>query len=824
MRFQTTAAIIASLVLAAGCTRISPEAGRETDKDKGATSAHTVLSPLPNPATEQDQSPRFASSASCRDCHKDFYKLWATSFHGLAMQPYTPEFGRKNLSSQTAEIVIGKMRYQAEIDDRGGRVRQRGPNGEKTFPIEHVMGGKNVYYFLTPLARGRLQVLPVAYDVHKKAWYDTAASGVRHFPDRRDEALAWTDRMYTFNTACFNCHVSRLRTNYDLATDSYNTTWGEQGINCESCHGPAGEHNRVMNRAADPSKVEDIKIIRANDLSTSQMNDLCAACHAKLQPLSTTFEPGQAFFDHFDLIVLDHPDYWPDGRDLGENYTYTLWLMSPCAKSGKLDCNHCHTPSGRMRFTGQQANQACAGCHQKYVDEPTAHGHHEPGSQGNDCLGCHMPKTRFAGMNRTDHSMLPPTPATTIAFKSPNACNLCHADQDAAWADTWVRQWYPRDYQAPVIERATLVDAARKGQWRRLPEMLKKVSDSKEDAVLKASLIRLLRGCPDESKVPALVAALHDPSPLVRASAAAALAERLNGETVRALLAATRDPSRLVRVRAAMALAPIPADALKNPEDRQSLKRAVEEFTAAMQARSDDWSGHANLGSFHMDQGDFRKALACFDDATRLEPRAIGPIVNASIAYSNLGQNDKAEASLRRALKVEPNNPAALFNLGLLLAEGGRVDEAETTLRAAIKADPKMAAAAYNLGVLCGNTKPDEAVAWCRRAYDLEPASAKYAYTLAFFLRNHGNVDQAIETLRGFIAREKSAQSAWDVLTLLGDLYESQGKKAEAAAVYRRALAVPGLPPEIRVQLEAKLKRGRSCSVENLEVRENLKR
>ena len=31
--------------------------------------------------------------------------------------------------------------------------------------------------------------------------------------------------------------------------------------------------------------------------------------------------------------------------------------------------------------------------------------------------------------------MLPPTPAATIAFRSPNACNLCHKDKDAAWAD-----------------------------------------------------------------------------------------------------------------------------------------------------------------------------------------------------------------------------------------------------------------------------------------------------------------------------------------------------------------------------------------------------
>ena len=31
----------------------------------------------------------YAGSVSCRECHEKFYKLWSTSRHGLAMQPYT---------------------------------------------------------------------------------------------------------------------------------------------------------------------------------------------------------------------------------------------------------------------------------------------------------------------------------------------------------------------------------------------------------------------------------------------------------------------------------------------------------------------------------------------------------------------------------------------------------------------------------------------------------------------------------------------------------------------------------------------------------------
>jgi cytochrome c-type biogenesis protein CcmH/NrfG len=803
MRFEaiTRSVLLASIVLTAACQRAVPE--RTTVQENSTPPVQSSPSAPQQISTYQADRSQFVGSKSCRDCHEDFYKLWAKSFHGLAMQPYTPEFGRTNLSPQTTEIVVGKTRYQAEFDDQGGYVLERGPGGDKKFPIEQVMGGKNVYYFLTPMERGRLQVLPVAYDVHKKTWYDTTASGVRHFPDRQDEALHWTDRMFTFNTTCFNCHVSQLRTNYDLVSDTYDTTWSEPGISCESCHGPANDHVSAMELAADPKKTPDIKIIRTKEFTTEQMNDMCATCHARLVPLSLNFMPGDKFFDHFDLVVLDHPDYYPDGRDLGENYTFTSWMMSPCAKSGNLDCNHCHTPSGRPRFPESEANKFCAPCHQTYLDDPVAHGHHAAGSKGNECVGCHMPMTRFAAMGRTDHSMLPPTPAITIAYKSPNACNICHADKDAAWSDSWVRKWYPRDYQAPVMERASLVDAARKRDWKRLPEMLERITSPEEDAIFRASLVRLIRACQHESKWPVLVKSLDDRSPLVRSSAVSSFGGYLTGETVPKLLAATRDPSRLVRIRAAMIMAPIPATQIRDANDRESLKQAVAEFKTAMKARPDDWAGHANLGTFYLEQREFQIAADCFETATRLEPRMIGPMVNASMAYSNMRRNDKAESSLRRALKVEPNNPAALFNLGLLMAEEQRPKDAEEALRAALKADPQMAAAAFNLGVLCGQGRSDEAVQWCQMAHELEPANAKYAHTFAFFLRENGKVDRAIEVLRDLISQQ---QSQLDAYLLLAEIHESRGDVKEAVVVYRQILTIPGLPLAIQRQVETKIR------------------
>jgi hypothetical protein len=114
--------------------------------------------------------PAYAGSRSCMECHERFYKLWSTSFHGLAMQPYSRDLAAAKLSPQKIDIVVGKYRYRADISGAEGWVQENGPLGRKRYKIEHVLGGKNVYYFLTPMGKGRLQTLPVAYDVKKKQW------------------------------------------------------------------------------------------------------------------------------------------------------------------------------------------------------------------------------------------------------------------------------------------------------------------------------------------------------------------------------------------------------------------------------------------------------------------------------------------------------------------------------------------------------------------------------------------------------------------------------------------------------------------------------
>jgi len=412
-----------------------------------------------------------------------------------------------------------------------------------------------------------------------------------------------------------------------------------------------------------------------------------------------------------------------------------------------------------------------------------------------------MPMTRFAHMRRSDHSMLPPMPAATIAFGSPNACNMCHKDKDAAWANKAVSKWHGTKYQDEKIKTGSLIKAARAGDWSKLPEMLKYISAPDNDEVTAASLIRLLSQCESDDKTGTLLAALKSSSPLIRSSATRSLRWQTTPEVRRAVLKATTDDYRVVRVAAAESLVACPVEIL-DQEERESLDAATKEYLFSLNSRLDMWSSHYNLGNFHMAKHQYGLAVDEFDLASKMRPDTVVPLVNVALAHARLGQNVEAEKALRKAVKLDPLHGAVNFNLGLLLAEKGEIGAAEKCLRTALKSDPNMAGAAYNLAVIVSQRDLDEAVTLCRKASKLVPDDPKYAYALASYLNVRGDRNGAVVTLRKLIAGDAADSSAY---MLLGSILEEDGDKDAAAEVYKKALSNNSLPAQFHGYARRKL-------------------
>ncbi len=124
------------------------------------------------------------------------------------------------------------------------RVRTEGADGKlRDFDVAYTFGFSPLQQYLVPFPNGRWQSLVLAWD--SRAREQGGQRWFHLYPNQKvphDDPLHWTGRNQTWNYMCAECHSTNLRKNYDLATDSYNTTWSEINVSCESCHGPASNH------------------------------------------------------------------------------------------------------------------------------------------------------------------------------------------------------------------------------------------------------------------------------------------------------------------------------------------------------------------------------------------------------------------------------------------------------------------------------------------------------------------------------------------------------------------------------------------------------
>lgn len=765
-----------------------------------------------SPEKDLQSSDQYTGSSSCIECHERFYKLWAPSHHGKAMQPITAGFIENEVTIGHPPIEMEGAAYEAIVKDTSLFIRETKDGVNTEFSVLWALGGKNVYYFLTPWEGGRLQTLPLAYDVNTKQWYNNPESAVRHFPHMeaqamQDEALSWRDRQYTFNTSCYSCHVSQLENNFNLASNSYQTNWKEAGINCETCHGPAQEHIKAARLAKEKGvELDSIKLVVTSTFTPEQHNASCAGCHAKMTAITSSYFPGDRFFDNFDLATLDNNDFYPDGRDLGENYTMTGWYMNPCLQKSDLNCVTCHTSSGRYRFKSDnlvEANKACTSCHEEKEADYEVHTHHPINQNSPKCIDCHMPMTRFGNMVRSDHSFRPPMPAASIKFASPNACTICHSDKTDQWANQNVTSWKKHDYQKETLYFGSLIADARKESWGRLGEMLNVIQTNQYGEIVTTSLIRLLTNCTDTKKWPVLIDVLKHDSPLSRSAAARGLIGNQSNEAKEALFRAAKDDYRLVRLAAAQSLAVFSPQEF-TAEQISIFKQVNREYEESMITRPDDWSAHYNLGNHFQNMGMMDKALESFENSLKVYPDAVLPLVNSSFLLSISGDQAKAASYLEKALAAEPTNEAANLNYGLLMAEMNQLAKAETALRKVLEVNDKNATAAYNLSIIVSSRDLSEACQFSKQAMIAAPADPKFAYTYAYFLNQNKKQSEAIKVLEVTL---KENPDHLATIFLLGNIYLESGNKGKVIDLYQKSInRLPG-NDQGRYQLQSEIER-----------------
>ncbi len=723
-----------------------------------ATKSASPSNPAAPPIVEAEKSAfaAYAGSESCRECHEQAYDLWKKSNHGFAERLIKPEMERIAFDPPR-RFRHGSQSSEARIRDGQYEIVTLGySNKVAAYPVDRVIGHNPLRQFLTPQPGGRWQVQEASYDPITNEWFNVYGEEDR----KPGEWGHWTGRGMNWNNMCATCHNTRLRKNYDVATDSYHTTMVEPTVGCEACHGPLKAHVRFRKVYPD-KKVKDPTI---PPLSAFQYQGICGSCHSRRHELTGDFKPGDSFFDHFSLTIVDATDvYHPDGQIRDEDYEFAS-LLSSRMRRAEIRCLDCHNPHSMKTLT--QGNDLCMRCHNgSYTNapkvDPIPHSLHSPTNNGSLCVTCHMPTTPYMQRHwRHDHGFTIPDPLLTKQYGIPNACNRCHQDKTADWSLEYCDEWYGTNMLRHTRERAQWIVEARRGNDAvRAP--LVRLLNSEEPFYWKAVTATLLEPWVGEPNVTqALLAALKHVHPLVREKAVRALdplAESGHADVVEPIRKLLNDPVRSVRVAAAWAL--------RATLDPQSL--ASRELEHSLEHNADQPTGQLQQGVYCLARQQLPQAVEHFQKAITWDPNSAPLRHEMAVVLSMMGRNQEALQQIQAACQLEPKEAEYQFKLGLALAELNEINKAVTALREAIRLNPRHARAWYNLGLaLNSQGKTDEALESLGRGETVEPRDPRIPYARATILARLGKVPEAraaarraLELQRDFAAAEELLRS-----------------------------------------------------------------
>jgi predicted CXXCH cytochrome family protein len=764
-RAAALAPILASLsfaggleALAAGKNGPAPEQGRVAGTPAAGSQDKAVAAPA-----------EYVGSKACVQCHKTEFDAWKGSHHELAMQ-------HASAASVLGDFSPGRHTYNGvttTFSKRGDRfyVNTDGPDGKlRDYEIKYTFGVYPLQQYLVEFPGGRLQALGVAWDARPKneggqKWFHLYP---KEKVDHRDE-LHWTRLSQNWNHMCAECHSTKLRKNYDVASDRFRTTWSEINVACEACHGPASRHVAWADKRPGweqdalkglPLLLDERRDVqwvfsgtadtaaRSRQRTTTREIETCARCHARRSTLVEGDADGRPLMDSHLPSVLASPLFYPDGQIKEEDFEYASFIQSRMFHEG-VTCSDCHEPHGaKLRAPG---NATCLRCHKAEKFDSAKHHFHPAKSKGASCAGCHMPTTNFMVVHpRHDHSIRIPRPDLSVKLKTPNACNQCHADKSAKWADAQMTKWYGPDRATGWHFGETLFEG-RQGVPSAGQDLVAVALSPKSADIARASAAALLPGYQDPTVAMALPRLLADKSPMVRREALGIVDVVPPEHRWRLAGAALSDPVLAVRIEAARVLSVLPRQTL-TPAQLQARDKAVQEYVAAALTSAEHPQSHVNLG----------------------------------LLYQRLGEPDRAEKAYLEAIRLGPAYAAGYVNLADFYRLQREDARAETTLlkgRAAVGDD---AGIEHALGLnYVRSRQMDKAMQSLAKAARLRPDDARYGYVYAVALNDSGEPGKAVKLLEEVNARHPYDR---DVLVALVTFHKGMGN-AKAATRYAEKLA-----------------------------------